>query len=35
MATLGAATRIPFAAIVSVQPTTFIVMITGYILDLK
>ena len=31
MATLGAATRIPFAAIVSVQPTTFIVMITGYI----
>lgn len=31
MATLAAVMRIPFAAIISVQPTTFIVMITGYV----
>ncbi len=31
MAALGAITRVPFAAIMSVQPTTFIVMITGYV----
>ncbi|MGI6226601.1 MAG: ECF transporter S component, partial [Peptococcales bacterium] len=30
-ATLAAVMRIPFAAIISVQPTTFIVMITGYV----
>jgi energy-coupling factor transport system substrate-specific component len=31
MAALAAVSRIPFAAIMSVQPTTFIVMITGYV----
>ena len=31
MATLAAVMRVPFAAIISVQPTTFIVMITGYV----
>ncbi|MGI6225561.1 MAG: ECF transporter S component, partial [Peptococcales bacterium] len=31
LATLAAVMRIPFAAIISVQPTTFIVMITGYV----
>jgi len=31
MATLAAVMRIPFAAIISVQPTTFIVMISGYV----
>lgn len=31
MASLAAITRIPFAAIMSFQPTTFIVMITGYV----
>lgn len=31
MATLAAVSRIPFAAVMSVQPTTFIVMITGYV----
>lgn len=31
MATLAAISRIPFAALMSIQPTTFIVMITGYV----
>ena len=31
LASLAAVSRIPFAAIMSVQPTTFIVMITGYV----
>ncbi len=31
MASLAAITRIPFVIIMSVQPTTFIVMITGYV----
>lgn len=31
MAALGAITRVPFAAFISIQPTTFIVMITGYV----
>lgn len=31
MASLAAVSRVPFAAIMSVQPTTFIVMITGYV----
>ncbi len=31
MASLAGISRIPFAAIMSVQPTTFIVMITGYV----
>ncbi|WP_052045144.1 ECF transporter S component [Caloranaerobacter azorensis] len=31
MATLAAISRIPFAVLMSVQPTTFIVMITGYV----
>lgn len=31
MACLAAISRIPFAAIMSFQPTTFIVMITGYV----
>lgn len=31
LASLAAVARIPFAAVVSLQPTTFIVMITGYV----
>lgn len=31
MSTLAGISRIPFAAVMSVQPTTFIVMITGYV----
>lgn len=31
MASVAGISRIPFAAIMSVQPTTFIVMITGYV----
>jgi len=31
MASLAAVSRVPFAAIMSLQPTTFIVMITGYV----
>jgi energy-coupling factor transport system substrate-specific component len=31
MASLAAVSRIPFAALMSVQPTTFIVMVTGYV----
>ncbi|NLT94773.1 MAG: ECF transporter S component [Clostridia bacterium] len=31
MATLAAVLRVPFSAIISVQPTTFIVMLTGYV----
>ena len=31
MATLAAVSRVPFAAIMSFQPTTFIVMISGYV----
>ncbi|MDD3888389.1 MAG: ECF transporter S component [Syntrophomonadaceae bacterium] len=31
MASLAAISRVPFAAIMSLQPTTFIVMITGYV----
>lgn len=32
LATLAAVSRVPFAVIMSVQPTTFIVMISGYVL---
>ncbi|RKD21443.1 energy-coupling factor transport system substrate-specific component [Caminicella sporogenes DSM 14501] len=35
MATLAAISRIPFAALMSVQPTTFIVMITGYVFGMQ
>lgn len=35
MATLAAVSRIPFAFIMSVQPTTFIVMITGYVFGIE
>lgn len=31
MASLAAISRVPFAAIMSLQPTTFLVMITGYV----
>jgi len=31
MASLAAISRVPFAAIMSLQPTTFMVMITGYV----
>ncbi len=31
MATLAAVSRVPFAAIMSFQPTTFVVMISGYV----
>ncbi|SFG56721.1 energy-coupling factor transport system substrate-specific component [Desulfotomaculum arcticum] len=31
MASLAAVSRVPFAVIMSVQPTTFMVMITGYV----
>lgn len=31
MATMAAVARVPFAAIMSFQPTTFMVMITGYV----
>ncbi len=31
MATFAAIARVPFAAIISLQPTTFVVMITGYV----
>ncbi len=31
MASLAAISRVPFAAVVNIQPTTFIVMITGYV----
>ena len=31
MASLAAIFRVPFAAIMGLQPTTFIVMITGYV----
>jgi len=31
MASLAAISRVPFAAFINVQPTTFIVMITGYV----
>ncbi|QNB45818.1 ECF transporter S component [Thermanaerosceptrum fracticalcis] len=35
MAALAAVSRIPFAIIMSVQPTTFIVMITGYVFGVQ
>lgn len=35
MAALAAVLRIPFAVIMSVQPTTFIVMITGYVFGVQ
>lgn len=35
MASLAAITRVPFAALMSIQPTTFIVMITGYVFGVQ
>ncbi len=35
MATFAAVMRIPFAGIMSFQPTTFIVMITGYVYGIQ
>jgi energy-coupling factor transport system substrate-specific component len=31
VSTIGAVSRVPFAALMSIQPTTFMVMITGYV----
>jgi len=35
MATLAAVSRVPFAIIMSLQPTTFIVMVTGYVFGVQ
>ncbi|MCF8011510.1 MAG: ECF transporter S component [Clostridiales bacterium] len=35
MASFAAVSRIPFAAVMSIQPTTFIVMITGYVFGVQ